>query len=311
VQVVGKNHLLLGAVGTEMILIGSRALKFHVEPLNPPVDFDFIAYESAALGWLEANSLKETSRADNKIISQTENNPPVEFDLIEGRESNRVLLDMVSADSQTIHTKFGMVPSIHLLFALKKSHRYLKNSKHFWKTARDYHWMKAMGLEVLPEHEEFFKLREKETYNYIHPKLNQSKKNFFSDDNITYQYDHDTIHLSVARNDKPAYEYFKKDGAEVACDKEKFFSCSEEIRLSATLEESYVLALERSQIPHPGVLTPKQSFMLALSKVCSSITSGWFREYSYLNIFKAVKLYDDNYVSKFWKDVESGLVRKL
>ncbi len=71
--------------------------------------------------------------------------------------------------------------------------------------------MKKIGAKVRPEYETFLKLREKETYTYAHPKLNQSKDGFFADDSIQYQYDHDTIHQSVARFERPAYTYYMKD----------------------------------------------------------------------------------------------------
>lgn len=102
-----------------------------------------------------------------------------------------------------------------------------------------------------------------------------------------------------------------KDGAEVQCDKAKFFACSREVQLAGVVEEAAVLAIERSLVPHPGVWSPKYAWKFALSKVCSSITSGWFREFAYENALDVLKLYPANYWDKFQKDVESGLVRKV
>jgi hypothetical protein len=120
-------------------------------------------------------------------------------------------------------------------------------------------------------------------------------------------YDHDTIHLSVKHLDRPAYTYFKPDQNEVFCDRGMFEACDEQTRLYAVLEESYVLALERSQIPFPN-MPRKQSFDMALEKVCTSITSGWFREFSWENYDKVQALYNDNYVDRLYQGVESGLV---
>jgi hypothetical protein len=121
-------------------------------------------------------------------------------------------------------------------------------------------------------------------------------------------YDHDDIHRSVAHFEKPAYLYYLKDGEQVQCDKEKFFSVNEEIRLFGCVEEAMVLALERSLIPFPNKLTPKQAFLFALSKVASSITSGWFREFCHSNIFEVIKLYHDDYYEKFQKDLAEGKI---
>ena len=100
-----------------------------------------------------------------------------------------------------------------------------------------------------------------------------------------------------------------KDGAEVECDKEKFFSAGERIRLYGVLEEAQVLALERSQIPFRGKVEPRRSFDIALQKVCTSITSGWFREFAWENFDKVEEMYEDDYVSRFWKAVDDGKVK--
>ncbi|HVI42691.1 MAG TPA: hypothetical protein VM577_18760 [Anaerovoracaceae bacterium] len=293
-----------------MLLIGSRALMFRAPQIlrREPKDFDFIGYQDEIESWAKANDITDLTLENGKLISQAN---LCEFEIAQPDTSSALLIDLVRADSKTIETEFGLVPNFNLLFTLKASHKYLKNSPHFWKTALDYHRMKAYGAEILPEHIAFFKLREKETYTYAHPKLNVNKKDFFNGDQVEYIYDHDTIHESMKHGDRPAYLLYAKDGEEVKSDKNKFFALPEEVRLHGVLEESYVLALERSQIPHPNKLTPQESFRLALSKVCSSITSGWFREYAYENVFKAAKLYNDKYVDKFYQAVEAGVVKKL
>lgn len=293
-----------------MLLIGSRALMFRAPEIlrRNPKDFDFIGYLDEIDAWAKDNNIVDLKFEGNKAISEAN---LCEFEIAQCNLSSTMLIELVEKDPQTIKTEFGLIPNFNLLFTLKASHRYLKNSPHFWKTALDYHRMKAMGATILPEYMEFFKLREKETYNYAHPKLNVSKKDFFNGDQINYIYDHDTIHEAMKHGARPAYTMFAKDGEEVKSDKNKFFALPEEVRIHSILEESYVLALERSQVPHPGKLTPKESFLLALSKVCSSITSGWWREYAYENIFKAAKLYDDKYVERFYQAVEAGVVKKL
>lgn len=295
-----------------MILIGSRALLFRAPELlnRQPKDFDFIATESEALAWLKDQGIDTYKYVNGKIIA--EEVVPCEFELVQPGSSAEMLTDLVKKDPFSFLVQgFGLVPNLNLLFALKASHKYLKNSPYFWKTAVDYHKMKRVGASIVPEYMEFFKQREKETYTYAHPKLNVTKDNFFRDDGLKYVYDHDSIHESMKHLEKPAYAYYMKDGAEVQSSKDKFLSAPKEVQMYGVLEESYVLALERSQIPYPDKMTPKQSFMLALSKVCSSITSGWFREYAYENIFTAVKMYDDTYLDKFKRGVEAGVVKRL
>lgn len=95
------------------------------------------------------------------------------------------------------------------------------------------------------------------------------------------------------------------------CDKGMFFDSAEIIRDLAVLEESYVLALERSLVPFPGGKTPKEAFDMALMKVCTSITSGWFREYAWEHYDAVQAMYNDNYVEKFQRGVINGTVKLL
>lgn len=304
-----------------MLLVGSKALKCYDDKyICPNVrrhwDTDLIAtYE-------EYQQFEKTISGEKKIIPTNKGKNIAiiskekgifDFEIAWTDSTGAMLIDLVKEHGlgkivDKTHNIYAVNPDV--VFTLKKSHRFLKDSPHFLKTMLDFKYLRdEMNCKVPEVLSEFFIAREKSTYWYKHPKLNVSKDDFFKDDGIPYKFDHDTIHLSVMLNDKPAYEYFKEDLAEVNCSKEKFMACPEHIKLSAVLEEAYVLALERSQIPAPGVWTPKKSFEYALMKISSSITSGWFRNYCYENHFKAKELYNPEYVNKFWIDVDSGLVK--
>jgi len=298
-----------------MILIGSRALYLRCAQalMRKPLDFDFVATMNEAQSWIEKNASKigmtktYSEKNGKKLIAEGSTN--VEFDIVQPGNSNEMLVQLVEGDKESIETPFGWVPTLDMLFTIKSSHKYLKNSPHFWKTVADYHIMKRLGAKVRPEYESFLKLRESETYTYTHPKLNQGKDTFFADDNISYVWDHDTIHESVARFDRPAYTYYMKDGEQVMTSKEKFFACPREIQLAGVVEEAAVLAIERSLVPHPGVWTPEYAWKFALAKVCSSITSGWFREFGYDNLPEIVKMFPTGYWEKFQEDCEAGKVK--
>jgi len=62
-------------------------------------------------------------------------------------------------------------------------------------------------------------------------------------------------------------------------------------------------------IPFPGVLTPPQAFDMALMKVCTSITSGWFREFAWENYDAVQSMYSDRYVEKFQHGKLEGVVK--
>ena len=228
----------------------------------------------------------------------------IEFDIAQPGDSTDLLIQYCKANPQSLFLNNGdFVAPVDVLYLLKMSHRYKKNSPHFFKTMNDIHFMRSLGAKIPPELEEVFKLREKETYNYSHPNLDVKSKDFFKGDEVPYVYDHDPIHEAVAVLGVPAYKSYMKDDSEVMTSKEKFFEQENHIRLLGVYEESCVLALERSQIPFNFEVPARQSFVMALSKVCTSITSGWFREYAYENFHVVMKFYESmgetDYIERF------------
>ena len=297
------------------ILIGSRALKHHgseyLSKAKRTWDTDWIGSYPDYEEYKNSLSVKKLIPLNKgKKVALFEPGGIHEFEIAWSDSVAAELLEIAKQD-ESVAVKHGddYIATPDLIFTLKKSHRYLKNSPHFMKTMLDYRHLRDAGCKVPDSLSDWYKKRVEETYNYKHPSLKQNKKNFFKDDMVPYKYDHDTLHLAVKALDRPAYDYFKKNTAEVECSRELFEACDERTRLLSVLEESYVLALERSQIPAPGVITPKQSFMIALMKVCTSITSGWWREFAYENYFKVLDMYSDEYMDRFNAGLESGIVK--
>jgi hypothetical protein len=304
-------------IANQMLLIGSKALEFSgpfflAEGVKRSWDNDYIStieeYETFAKTIEKPVAILPLNRG--KTIAVKNKAGISEFEIAWPDSTAKELLSILGEDIATnLHNNFWIAKP-NLIFTLKKSHRFLRNSPHFMKTMLDYKHLRDVCKCTVPERlKDWAKKREAETYWYKHPSLDVKKDDFFVDN--FYEYDHDTIHQAVAHQGKPAYEYYKEPGQEVKCSKSLFFDLPEHYRLNGVLEEAYVLALERSQIPHKGAWTPKQSFEYALMKVASSITSGWFREYAYENYFKVLDLYDDTYVDRFWKAVDKGIVKKI
>lgn len=200
---------------------------------------------------------------------------------------------------------------LNLLYMIKLSHMYKKTTMiEFKKTMSDILVMEENGAVFDEKFRDVFDMRKKETYNYSHPKLNQSKNNFFTDD-VPYIYDHDSIHLAVKNLEKPAYQYFKPEQNEVLCSKELFYKQDEKIKLLSVYEEACVLALERSIIPFNITEQDKirDRFEYALMKVCTSITSGWFRKYAWRNYRTVMNMYNIDFYNNFLSGVESGIVK--
>ncbi len=293
-----------------MLMIGSGALSHHFPEAGfIPRDTDYICTLEEFRAWTKCFVKGEIilckPLSADKIHVRTKDGWNYEFEIATPGSTAQELLDYFD-----INDRVTMAPP-HVLLALKLSHRYRRNSPHFLKTMRDIQFLRAQGVELGTELEEWLPKREAATYTYAHPKLDVSKDAFFDGDGVQYIYDHDSIHLTQAilrpnaYTGTPAYTYYMKDGSEVMTSKEKFMSVSENIRLYGVYEETCVLALERSQIPFEGenAPSPRKSFEYALMKVCTSITSGWFREYAWENYQKVLDLYsklgEDDYIKRF------------
>jgi len=299
-----------------MLLIGSKAFDMG----RKPSDIDYIAmpYHIESFKRFYGDKIVVTQPSHFGTTVFMIGSDPIEFDT---SETGQELLAMCHADWEA--KRFELVrPEINqvsgalyltaspaLLLALKLTHRYLKNSPHFLKTMSDIHRLRGLGHEVPHILKDWSKARIAATYNYKHPVLDQSKTSFFKDDGVGYIYDHDTIHEAVKTFDVPAFNLIKLDAAEVYCSKEKFMAQSREVQLATVLEESLVLALERSQIPTNFEFDRYQSFVMALGKVCTSIASGWWRAFSWENYHEVLSMYDDTYVDRFKKALAEGIIK--
>jgi hypothetical protein len=197
------------------------------------------------------------------------------------------------------------VRKIDLAYTLKMSHRFLRNSPHFEKTWKDIQDLRRVGAKIPPELSEWFIEREKETYYYNHPSLNKSKEEFFDTKGVEYIYDHDSIHEAVAIENEPSYKSFLV--GEVKTCKKLFEQQSFDTKLNAVLEEAMVLAIERSLIliDDPEV-KEHEVWRYSLMKVCTSITSGWFREFAWEHYGLCCKLYYSR-VQGFWNKFQTAL----
>lgn len=296
-----------------MIMVGSRALEMQLKRMGkefyrPCLDLDFLCTEKdwqiQFIRYTHEEGVELVERTGNKGHVKLGDGTHIEFDIAQPGDSTDLLIQYCKTNPHSLFLNNGdFIAPVNVLYLLKMSHRYKKNSPHFFKTMNDIHYMRSLGASIPAELEDVFKLREKETYNYSHPNLDVKSKDFFKGDEVPYVYDHDSLHEAVAVLGVPAYKSYMKDDSEVMTSKEKFFEQENHIRLLGVYEESCVLALERSQIPFNFEVPARQSFVMALSKVCTSITSGWFREYAYESFHVVMKFYESmgetDYIERF------------
>jgi hypothetical protein len=302
-----------------MILIGSCALQHHVKlPADRKIaDQDYVGTYEQAMEFRKRNKIDVCYpiNSGKSIYMRDRSGIIVEVEIAWPDSMAERLVEFVMSQPDNIASCGGsVVPSLDVLYLLKLSHKYKKDSPFFKKTMDDIIFMRDVcGAKLRDEHMEFFQQREKETYQNQLPKLNRTKEEFFNPAEVKYEWQHDDLHLVLAHLDKPAYQYFS--GGEVWSDMDVFETLPENTKLLAVLEESLVLAAERSQLAFPDKkIDPKWSFDMALSKVCTSITSGRFRSYAYDNYYKVQDLYEQigkNYMERVYDGIKTGKVRKF
>lgn len=303
-----------------MIVIGSQALSFYVDGIKPN-DLDLVGTYDEAVAFKDKFKARAffPINGGKTIYMKNAEGMICEVEiawegsraekLVKFCEENNICHEVAS---QGLLNGF-QVPCLDFLYLLKESHKYLKNSPHHEKTMLDIHKMRGMGCRIPGKWLEYFKDREKDTYTYKHPSLMRSKDEFFSGDGIVYTWDHDSLHEAVKHLERPAYTYFQS--GEVWVDMKKFFTLPEKIKLLSVLEESLVLAAERSQLAFPEKqIDPRDSFNIALKKVTSSISSGKWREYAWENYFRVNEMYDEigyDYMDRVRAGIDNGTVKRL
>lgn len=295
-----------------MILIGSKAIKFHVPEWREPMDTDLVGTYEEAEEYQKKHRPKVCYpiNSGDSIYMKASDGHITEIEVAWQGSRAEKLINFVMHESDTVCLAPGKlyVPSLDVLYLLKMSHRYKKDSPHFKKTLDDILELRKLGAKIRPEHQDFYEGRMKDTYHNVLPKLNQSKEGFFDNESSIYTLNHDCIHEAIKNLETPAYEYFK-DGA-VWCSKELWDQCSEEVKLFAAYEEIGVLSIERSIFPFPDV-DKRWAFNLAHMKLASSISSGWFREFVWENYYKIQAMYSTEYLDKFYDALNNGRIKKF
>lgn len=283
-----------------MLVIGSVAMAHHgIKRSDVLLDIDVMAYENELSMFEGCEVIKEYG--NKKVFFDGEVHYEVEIATPDSNQEMLLKILEVEPDASIQYADKDV------LYALKMSHRFKKNSSHFLKTMRDIHLMRDnWGCESVSERlQDWFKVREGDTYTYDHPNLNQDKDGFFDTSVFKenpYKYDHDSLHEAVKLLDKPAYTYFLDGPVKVS--KQKFENLPRYTQLCSVFEESCVLALERAIIPHNT--SQDRAFQIALGKVCTSIASGWWREFAWENYKELVAMYRSHNVDLL-KLLEEGV----
>ncbi len=298
-----------------MLLIGSEAAKFHYKDFREPHDIDVITNMQELNNWFKLNKDNVVSLMPNeqctKYKAKLVSGKQVEFELAEHRATGHELLFSSKIDSSFISSFHGelncevKVAPPAVLLAIKRSH--LEFQIHWTKNIQDYHWLKNCFSPIVFSniYEKLWnmsKARTKETQAwYKKPKidLDMSNEDFFkkSQKSLGRIYNHDDIHKVVMFYDEPMYMKIKEDQTKAKCSKKLFFKLSQEDRIKCVQEEAMVIALERVIIPAlekdpKAIMLGDYVYETAIMRICTTLTKGWFRDFTIENYPSLFSTYD-------------------
>ncbi|GBC03328.1 hypothetical protein RclHR1_05070012 [Rhizophagus clarus] len=140
-----------------------------------------------------------------------------------------------------------------------------------------------------------------------HINLNMSNEDFLdNEDNLFVQrhIPHDDLHELVKYGDHPIYQSLKEDQSKAWIKKSLFEKLDHQSKLNCVKEEAMVIALERFLIPMISK-NQEKSYKLALARICTTLTKGWFRKFAIDNYPQITNLDKDllsiahNVIKKF------------
>jgi hypothetical protein len=299
-----------------MIVIGSRAFSYYFkDEKSIPKDWDLIMSYEEFSKWSKKHDdliISMVPTSDHKYNIKVKVNEIVtQYEIeLENQSSSLWLLNNASLFKEELVDELGdsykvMSPIYQML--TKRSHVYFPI--HIGKTLNSYSNLKRLTGSFVMDKDmvSYYKLRfgeanERFSKKYKTRNLNVTNDKFFDNKIVKplQVLEHDTLHSIVKHQDKPIYEMMKHDDkVDFAwCEQDLFQKLKHIYKVQSVLEESYVISLERFIIPNKEVDLYK-SFLLALHKVCTTLCSGWFRDFAIENYEEIVKSYKADYFEKY------------
>jgi len=304
-----------------MLVVGSKALNYHFPEFQREVkDIDIIG-TTDDINYL-IKTLNPEKVLDNHNITTLLNiQNPNEF-------FNTKNVEILNSDNSIALQEYikyenngnlgGLrYASPEVLLSLKKSHIHFPIK--FQKHIKDYNFL----LDILKEDklENITKINFKETelrFGKLKiPSLKKSTSKFFdqSEGYVKYFYIHDDIHQVMAHYDRPIYEDMQTTSESAWCQKELWDNFSFEKKAKCVLEEAYVIALERKIIPMlngvSDVVSSKKALEWSLMRICTTLCSGWFRQFAADNYSRICEYVNHQYVQKFLEAEQIGKIKKI
>lgn len=307
-----------------MLIIGSVAAKFWIPSFRDSNDIDVWMLPHEFASWYDQSLNNITSfkpermldkyfaklNVDGKILS-------MEIRILSEQSSQMAMLKSQRHDYyvETAGGRF-QVASLKTLIKLKRSHlefplRWAKHIEDYANLLEQY----ATDTMKYDSHQDnelldaAYKQLYKATATRLGAKtanLNMSNEDFFAKSaaKVHRVYDHDSIHRAVMFYDQPMFEKIKDDLSKASCSKLLWEKLSYEDKIRTVQEEAMVIALERRVLPKflsGESFDIDTAFAWALQRICTNLTSGWFRNFAIDNWRNCSKL-GFNYFDKLDKN---------
>lgn len=196
-----------------------------------------------------------------------------------------------------------MFRPLEILYIMKAGHIHIggRRQENWEKHIHDYHLLRQLvAMDWDGKVEKAIKIHRKTTNDRVNqktPKLLGVKKDEFFDDFVQKFIDHDEIHEEVAYDNRPAYTKMQKDET-VECHKDLWLAMTQEEKLQCVVEEASVIAIERHILPFrlsgaPNTKPLYLAYKWALYRICTTLCSGWFRQFAIDNYFEVLNMYNE------------------
>lgn len=295
-----------------MLVIGSRALAHHFpNHLIETNDWDYIGTEKEVQKWFIDNNISYDilEYSNLRVYKGILNNEIHEFEIAEVGNTGFDYLEISKNKENTLE-----YANLNILFSIKKSH--IHQPLNWFKHIEDYHLLKNILIE---DHlKDITCKRIKETdirLNTKTPNLNKTVQEFVKESQsiLNRIYDHDDLHKIVAYYDEPLYFKIQPTPDKVMCSKDLWTNLSFEDKVRCVHEEAFVIALERKIIPmlfqKGNFYTKEKAVEWALMRICTTLASGWFREFAINNFFEIKKSLNYNFIDNFFEKYEKNAIK--
>lgn len=298
-----------------MLLIGSRATRFHFPEARKPKDYDFMATTVEVDQFLSKFSYKDTTHHPKKRRAQIDLNGhghkvSFEFELIEHYPSSQIITKYdksYSKDDKELGIKY-FVASPQTLFLLKRSH--VVYNIHWDKNILDYLFLRnkitTLSYPLPLWWEKAYNLRFEEVKNRVAKKemnFDVDNSEFFkkSEKFVNRKVEHDSLHYATCFLDKPIFMTVKDDLSKAALSETKVAQLSPDLKIMMIQEEAMALSLERYIIPSLLESKPfdaKLAYIKTAKKMVYHYLPIFLRHFAADHFLEIVDLKID-YVNKF------------